>query len=411
MRSGSGRAQVRRSRVINKKRDSTRFGGGISPPASPTSSDGVDSHTRSYSEVVVGEGLRPLNARVEKNGAIDLGFSQREVESDSPLRIVKSTSSIEYINVEKTGEVGEVDTESASLLDLAVFEDFEGTQPFFIGLDAVDKEDYDLLKALDVESQDAVVKREDVGVKDEGGIQQTKKNKKPGLMSSWLSRLVGSGGVSVKEEKHAVKPVPSPEPSDDDDILGDEVPSEFNQDGDARFSLDVEKKIYTGSHQKVADRSRPLHDQVIISNLMLYIISVHEDVTMNRSGKRAKRGRRAPGGKKRRGPGGPTPPVRKRSDLSRSVSPGRSKSVSPGRSKNEIAPVPKAQHAKYIGDASKRKQNAQAFSAGRKGVSSDGVAVVIDEGDEDVSAAIADLLSAEDVDEDDETPLGMLVKR
>jgi hypothetical protein len=379
MSSGPG-AQVRRSRVL--KRNSTRFVEGYSPPASPQSSDGdlpqQRSFSRSYSDVLAGDdssrSLRPANAmieRIEKNGAIDLGFTQR-------IKSVSLDESVEYIQIEQTVVIERdteivpsvLDMESTSLLDLAVFEDFEGTQPFFIGLD-VDKEDYDLLKSLDVEkSPEEILESQEASIKREEGSQHHKKTKKPGMMASWLSRLVGSGAVSIKQDEKHLDKTPSPEPSDEEEILV--IPSEFNQDGDARFSLDVEKKIYSCSHHKVGDRSRPLHDQVIISNLMLYIISVHSDVTMNRSGKRAKRGRRAPGGKKRRrSPArlpGTVPAGFKTSDLKRAVSPGR-------KGINEVAPE-----------------------------------VVKEEEEEDVGAAIADILACDDGDDDD-TPLGMLVKR
>jgi hypothetical protein len=395
---------VRRSRVINKKRNSSRngIGGGVSPPASPTGNP-VDSEKRSYSEVAAFEdnrfkSLRPVKSRegrqvvrVEKNGAIVLGFnnSTREVELSSPAR---EGDSIEYIQIEQTviiekGEEPGLDKESASLLDLAVFDNVDSTKPLYIGLDAVDKEDYDLLKSLDVENQDEPPLKADLQPK--SSLKSPKDPKKPGMMASWLSRLVGSGSVSVKQaEKYASGKTSSPEPSDgDDDLLRVVSPSEFNQDGDARFSLHVEKKIYTNSHKKVADRSRPLHDQVIISNLMLYIISVHEDVTMNRSGKRAKRGRRSPGGKKkRRSAVGAEPIERKPSDLSRVVVAGR---------------APRAQAGRRSGDGGVvEKMNALDFK-GRKSV----------DGEPDNSAAIADLLAVDLEEDDDETPLGMLVKR
>ncbi|KAI8593199.1 hypothetical protein BDZ88DRAFT_405834 [Geranomyces variabilis] len=63
-----------------------------------------------------------------------------------------------------------------------------------------------------------------------------------------------------------------------------------------RLSLDDEKYVYRISHIKLAEHRRPLFQQVLISNLMLYILSVHADVTLNRMGggprKRAKRGKR-----------------------------------------------------------------------------------------------------------------------
>ncbi|KAJ3177006.1 54S ribosomal protein L3 [Geranomyces variabilis] len=63
-----------------------------------------------------------------------------------------------------------------------------------------------------------------------------------------------------------------------------------------RLTLDDEKYVYRISHIKLAEHRRPLFQQVLISNLMLYILSVHADVTLNRMGggprKRGKRGKR-----------------------------------------------------------------------------------------------------------------------
>ncbi|KAJ3099449.1 hypothetical protein HDU97_003024 [Phlyctochytrium planicorne] len=84
-----------------------------------------------------------------------------------------------------------------------------------------------------------------------------------------------------------------------------------------RYPLHIEKAVYRLSHIKLAQPRRPLHEQVVVSNLMLYILSVHADVTLNRGGPRGRKKK----GKKR----------------SRSGKRGRSASqgsieVSPGRS-------------------------------------------------------------------------------
>ncbi|KAJ3107361.1 hypothetical protein HDU97_004243 [Phlyctochytrium planicorne] len=85
----------------------------------------------------------------------------------------------------------------------------------------------------------------------------------------------------------------------------------------SRYPLHIEKAVYRLSHIKLAQPRRPLHEQVVVSNLMLYILSVHADVTLNRGGPRGRKKK----GKKR----------------SRSGKRGRSSSqgsieVSPGRS-------------------------------------------------------------------------------
>ncbi|KAI9327586.1 hypothetical protein DFJ73DRAFT_137054 [Zopfochytrium polystomum] len=73
-----------------------------------------------------------------------------------------------------------------------------------------------------------------------------------------------------------------------------------NQDW-SRFPLEVEKSIYRSSHVKLAQDRRPLLQQVVISNLMLFILSVHADVTLNRQGpKRRKKGKKGQEEEKRR---------------------------------------------------------------------------------------------------------------
>jgi hypothetical protein len=60
----------------------------------------------------------------------------------------------------------------------------------------------------------------------------------------------------------------------------------------SRLDLEREKQIYRLSHVKLADSTRPLHQQVGISNFMLYILSVHSDVTIKGRGPKGRRGRR-----------------------------------------------------------------------------------------------------------------------
>ncbi|KAJ3069462.1 hypothetical protein HK102_006922, partial [Quaeritorhiza haematococci] len=74
--------------------------------------------------------------------------------------------------------------------------------------------------------------------------------------------------------------------------------AEIHLNGFARYPLHVEKTIYRMSHGKLAQHRRPLCQQVLISNLMLYILSVHADVTLNRQGPRA-HGRKGRKGRKR----------------------------------------------------------------------------------------------------------------
>ncbi|KAJ3026693.1 UNVERIFIED_CONTAM: hypothetical protein HDU68_005233 [Siphonaria sp. JEL0065] len=70
--------------------------------------------------------------------------------------------------------------------------------------------------------------------------------------------------------------------------------------GFPRFPLHLEKAIYQLSHAKLAQPRRPLIEQVMVSNLMLYILSVHADVTLQRQGPRKKRGGKKKKGSKKR---------------------------------------------------------------------------------------------------------------
>ncbi|KAJ1569875.1 hypothetical protein HK096_011392 [Nowakowskiella sp. JEL0078] len=85
-----------------------------------------------------------------------------------------------------------------------------------------------------------------------------------------------------------------------------------------RYPLHVEKSIYRMSHGKLAEHRRTLLDQVLISNLMIYVISVHADVTLNRQGprKKLKKGR-----KRSRSPGMQQHRPRRSSTLATSLTP------------------------------------------------------------------------------------------
>ncbi|KAI8824072.1 uncharacterized protein EV422DRAFT_576552 [Fimicolochytrium jonesii] len=70
----------------------------------------------------------------------------------------------------------------------------------------------------------------------------------------------------------------------------------FNNPG--RLPAEDEKYIYRISHVKIAETRRSLYHQVLISNQMLYILSVHADVTLTRRAPQ-KRPRGGAGGRKR----------------------------------------------------------------------------------------------------------------
>jgi hypothetical protein len=136
-------------------------------------------------------------------------------------------------------------------------------------------------------------------------------------LSSFRSRTSKDISKSKSIPPHStMQPVVPPEAElqDQQVVLGDldsdsefvypvfNNPHEFEFGGYARFSLSVEKAVYSLSHLKLSEQHRPLVQQVAISNLMLYILSVHADVTLKRRGPRGRRKKKkkAPRGARRR---------------------------------------------------------------------------------------------------------------
>lgn len=66
-------------------------------------------------------------------------------------------------------------------------------------------------------------------------------------------------------------------------------PKDNNLHQPNRLSPEMEKRIYQASHQKLSQFDRPLEHQVVISNFMMYILSVHSDVTLRGRGPRKRR--------------------------------------------------------------------------------------------------------------------------
>ncbi|KAJ3149870.1 hypothetical protein HDU86_006828 [Geranomyces michiganensis] len=148
------------------------------------------------------------------------------------------------------------------------------------------------------------------------GAKASKKNKKDGGEKrwNWLSFLSKRSPTTttVKHQRSSASSSSSPSPENGDDwnpyppnsqqharyaaANGSSSGSGSPSPLPGRLSLDDEKYVYRISHIKLAEHRRPLFQQVLISNLMLYILSVHADVTLNRMGggprKRAKRGKR-----------------------------------------------------------------------------------------------------------------------
>ncbi|KAJ3061660.1 hypothetical protein HDU98_002416 [Podochytrium sp. JEL0797] len=112
---------------------------------------------------------------------------------------------------------------------------------------------------------------------------------------------VGGEVGEVRGEEEVVvglERTPSVIDSDANFAYPDQNDSQFN--GFPRFPLNVEKAIYQLSHHKLAQPRRPLIQQVMVSNLMLYILSVHADVTVQRQGPRKKKGKKKGSGKKKK---------------------------------------------------------------------------------------------------------------
>ncbi|ORY36301.1 hypothetical protein BCR33DRAFT_722105 [Rhizoclosmatium globosum] len=103
---------------------------------------------------------------------------------------------------------------------------------------------------------------------------------------------------SLYTELHQSPEVTIISDTDDHFAYPDHNDPHFN--GFPRFPLHIEKTIYQLSHAKLAQPRRPLIQQVMVSNLMLYILSVHADVTLQRQGPRKKKGKKKKGGKKKR---------------------------------------------------------------------------------------------------------------
>ncbi|KAJ1548924.1 hypothetical protein HK405_012811 [Cladochytrium tenue] len=121
------------------------------------------------------------------------------------------------------------------------------------------------------------------------------------------SKLFGGGAggdaAAASEARSETRRRPASRSSDDYDD-GDRP-----LDGFPRFPLQVEKSIYRMSHVKLAQDRRPLMEQVEISNLMLFILSVHADVTLNRQGPRGRKKKKGKRSRKKGAQAQPTAPT------------------------------------------------------------------------------------------------------
>ncbi|KNC98482.1 uncharacterized protein SPPG_06182 [Spizellomyces punctatus DAOM BR117] len=149
----------------------------------------------------------------------------------------------------------------------------------------------DDLEILDVPQDEMASTTEDTAI----GEKQKSKKKKEGKSWNWLSGFLGKKSPGSTKHKRAASLESNGSSAAEDDTWNAYPNDRFSDaDGAPRFSPEVEKQIYRMSHIKLAQHRRPLSQQVLISNLMLYILSVHADVTLNRQGprKRGRKGRR-----------------------------------------------------------------------------------------------------------------------
>ncbi|KAJ3214420.1 hypothetical protein HK099_006886, partial [Clydaea vesicula] len=110
---------------------------------------------------------------------------------------------------------------------------------------------------------------------------KSKLEKKKGWLKKKWKKLANLSSPQVRIDFNDGRTISLEEEYDED--VYPELPSEFTQNGVQRLPMELEKFVYQLSHQKLSVRGRPLAEQVIISNLMLYIISVHADITLNRN--------------------------------------------------------------------------------------------------------------------------------
>ena len=148
----------------------------------------------------------------------------------------------------------------------------------------------DHLKAID-ESEEVVSAPESRIVAPEPETRKLGKKNSRGW--SWFVGLFEPKRQPQEIIKPAVLPTLPPIKDwtgfEDDDEVDALFPSEeahcFIENGQPRYPLHVEKNLYRLSHTKLSQSHsrRTLHEQVMISNLMLYIISVNDNVTLNRN--------------------------------------------------------------------------------------------------------------------------------
>ncbi|KAJ3412808.1 THO complex subunit 3 [Chytridiales sp. JEL 0842] len=131
------------------------------------------------------------------------------------------------------------------------------------------------------------------------GPKTTTKSGTPNTTTSTTPASPAVGNAGHPTHGVTISPVAVSAENDDDMVY----PSSHELDGYPRYSLPLEKSIYALSHLKLAQHRRPLYQQVVISNLMLYILSVHADVTLNRQGPRTRRKKKKKS-RANRGPGG-----------------------------------------------------------------------------------------------------------
>ncbi|KAJ3189500.1 hypothetical protein HDU85_003131 [Gaertneriomyces sp. JEL0708] len=327
-RTGKGLPPLKRSRHIRPKRSTARSksadGDSTLPPAANTEVDGLPIEEASSS--TRRRSWRKSTISVHRKRT---SYRKSKIYFDMALKTLESASSIE-LDTPDTNEPMDVDRSlndsSLHLLTSEVMADTRDAVPdcaeeaediindgtsdiTVLQENEIPETPMDLIESVPVDTATKKAKKH----KRKSANVNLKKN---GNAWKWFAGFLGKkNAVPKKKQKRRESLDSLLSDSDTDDLYGSSQSGslDFIQDGVPRYPLDVEKNIYQASHIKLAQFRRPLQQQVLISNLMRYILSVHMDVTLQRPTPRKAKGRRG----RRRG-GSPT-------------APGRSTSRSPGR--------------------------------------------------------------------------------
>lgn len=316
-RAGKGLPPLKRSRNIRPKRSTLRTfseqsgtpadEGGLGAEAveseNSKSGDGTASRRRSKKKTERNS-LSAKRRRAARRSRIQLGSSE-ELDEDSS----EGTAQRDESRQERrpfSFIASPVDLPKPPVVDEAEKVPVDTPYPSAVSPPTELKDD--MLKSPGAVSLPVEPLMEDLGHNEDTAEQKAEKDKgkkkKDGKSWNWLGFL-GKKNVAQKLRRAgSAESMGGAEGDDWDPYPNDRHVAQM--DGSPRLSLDNEKHVYRISHTKLAQYRRPLYQQVLISNLMLYILSVHADVTLHRQGprKRGKRGRKQRrGGDRSRSPG------------------------------------------------------------------------------------------------------------